>query len=48
MADLPHDINTEFLHLAGALMEHFLEEIAPLNIGTLIQMRRVINANILF
>ena len=30
MADLRQDILTEFLHLAGALMEHFLEGIAPL------------------
>ena len=30
MADLRQDIKTEFLHLAGAFMEHFLEGIAPL------------------
>ena len=28
MADLHQDINRVFLHLAGALMEHFLEGIA--------------------
>ena len=31
MADFRQYILTEFLHLAGALMEHFLEGIAPLN-----------------
>ena len=30
MADLCQDLNTEFLHLAGVLMEHFFEGIAPL------------------
>ena len=30
MADLCHDIFREFLHLAGGLMEHFLEGIFPL------------------
>ena len=30
MADLCQDINREFLHLAGGVMEHFLEGIAPL------------------
>ena len=30
MADLCQDINRVSFHLAGALMEHFLEGIAPL------------------
>ena len=39
-----------FLHLAGALMEHFIEGIAPSKYwyGTLTQMRRVSNTNLLF
>ena len=30
MADLRRDLYTEFRHLAGAIMEYFLERIAPL------------------
>ena len=32
MADFRQDIKTEFVHLAGALMEHFLEGNAPLRL----------------
>ena len=46
MADLHQDINR--VSLSGSLMENFLEEIAPLRLGTLTQMRRVTNTNLLF
>ena len=50
MANLRQD-KKEVLFLAGALMEHFLEGVAPLRHwynGTLTQIRTVINTDILF
>ena len=41
----PSSLISEFLHLAGALMEHFLEGIAP---SRLTQMSRLTNTNRLF
>ena len=47
MADLCQDINRVSFHLAGALMEHFHEGIAPCkDIGTLTQKEK--NTYLLF